>query len=343
MIGLQAEWAVHERTWLALPPPNETFGDEGSPSLAESRASWTQVANTIARYEPVTLVAGAGQGAAAKALARPEVSVVELPLDDAWLRDSGPTFVHDPSSPTGMTAIDWVFNGWGAQQWASWRNDDLLARQVAELSGHRSHRSALTMEGGGFQVDGVDTVLLTETVQLDPDRNPGWTAEQVEAEVHARLGTTTAIWIPRGLTRDYDEFGTRGHVDLVACFLRPGVVAVHMQNDRGHPDYEVSREAAELLRGSTDARGRRLAVVELPAPQVLTDADGRPVDYSYINHYVGNGVVVLGTFDDPNDAVAADVLRRAYPGRTIEEIDARPIFARGGGIHCITQQQPASV
>jgi len=331
---MPAEWDRHERTWMAFPPPNETFGEDGSPSLATARRLWTSVANTIARYEPLTLVAGIGHGAAAKALVRPEVTVVELPLDDAWLRDSGPTFVHDPASSTGIAAVDWTFNGWGGQDWASWERDDQLAAQVAELAGHPSRRSAFTMEGGGFAVDGEGTVLFTETVQLDPGRNPGWTAEQVEAEAHARLGTSTAIWLPRGLTRDYDEFGTRGHVDLVASFVRPGTVAVHVQRDRRHPDHDVTHEIAELL------RGHGLEVIEVAAPTVIEDDEGRPVDYSYINHYVANDVVVLCGFDDPNDAAAAETLGAAYPDRTVELVDARGIFAHGGGIHCITQQQP---
>lgn len=338
---MPAEWAPHERTWLAFPPPNFTFGAKESPTLAAARLRWAEVANTIARYEPVTVVTGIGQGAIAKDLLRPEVDVLETRLDDAWMRDIGPTFVHDPSTPGGLAAIDWTFNGWGAQDWASWDHDDRVASRVAEIAGHPAHRSRLTMEGGGFHVDGEGTVLLTETVQLDPGRNPGWTREQVEAEVRAQLGATTAIWLPRGLTRDYDEYGTRGHVDLVATFLRPGVVAVHTQTDPAHPDHEVSREAADLLRASTDARGRRLEVVEVPAPTVIEDGDGRPVDYSYINHYLANGVVVLCAFDDPHDAVAAGILSRAYPDRVVEFVDARGIFAHGGGIHCITQQQPA--
>ncbi|MEC3976184.1 agmatine deiminase family protein [Amycolatopsis sp. H20-H5] len=341
MIRMPAEWEAHERTWMAFPPPNATFGDEDSPELAGARRVWARVANTVARYEPVTLVAGLGQAALARSFAGPGVDVVEVPLDDAWMRDIGPTFVHDHASPTGLAAVDWRFNGWGAQDWAAWDRDQDVARRVAGLAGQPVTGSALTAEGGGLHVDGEGTVLLTETVQLDPGRNPGWTKARAEAEVHARLGTTTAIWLPRGLTRDYGEFGTRGHVDLVAAFLRPGVVAVHRQADPAHPDHDVSKEIAEVLATSRDARGRRLEVVEIPAPAVLT-ADGEFVDYSYLNHYVANGVVVLGVFGDPNDAVAADLLRRAHPGRTVELVDARPIFARGGGIHCITQQQPAS-
>jgi len=336
---MPAEWWPHERTWMAFPPPNATFDDEHS--LAEARAAWARVANALVAYEPVTMLVGPGQRAAAEQLLHPKVDLLEVPLDDAWVRDSGPSFVHDASSPTGVSAVDWVFNGWGAQSWASWEHDQHLARRIAEVAGHPAQPSPLTMEGGGFQVDGEGTVLLTETVQLDPDRNPGWSREAVEAEVHARLGTRTAIWLPRGLSRDYGPYGTRGHVDLVATFLRPGVVVVHTQPDPAHPDHEVSVEVAEILRSATDAAGRRLEVVELLAPEVLHDADGEPVDYSYINHYVANGVVLLCAFDDPRDALAADVLRRAYPGRTVELVDARVVFANGGGIHCITQQQPA--
>lgn len=336
---MPAEWERHERTWMAFPPSNGTFGDEGSATLAAARAAWAHVATTIARYEPLTLVAHPGDGPAATALVSPTVTVLEQPIDDAWMRDAGPTFTIEADGSLG--AADWVFNGWGGQAWAQWGHDAQLGRFIAEQVAAPVRRSALTNEGGGMHVDGAGTVLLTETVQLDPGRNPGWTREQVEAEIHAQLGTTHAIWVPRGLTRDYDEFGTRGHIDIVAAFVRPGVVAAHRQHDRAHPDFAVTAEILQLLRASSDSQGRRLEVVEVPAPAVL-EVDGAPVDYSYLNHYVGNGVVVVGTFEDPRDADAVELLARLYPGRRIETADGRTIFGHGGGVHCITQQQPAT-
>jgi agmatine deiminase len=323
---MPAEWAPHTRTWMAFPPPNETFGDGAG--LRDARAAWATVANTLVRYEPVTMLMSPGERTD---LLDPRIGTVEVPLDDAWLRDSGPTFVHTAAG--GLRTVDWVFNGWGAQDWAAWDLDRDVARRVAALAGVESVASALTQEGGGFHVDGAGTVLLTDTVQLDPQRNPGWTRERVEAEVHARLGTSRAIWLPRGLTADYGEFGTRGHVDIVAAFTRPGTVLVHSQRDPGHPDHEVTQAVAEILRDA------RLKVIELPAPTV-TEVDGELVDYSYVNHYVANGVVLLCAFDDPHDAVATRVLAHAYPGREIVLVDARDIFRFGGGIHCITQQQP---
>ncbi|RVX42010.1 agmatine deiminase [Nonomuraea polychroma] len=323
---MPAEWAPHAGTWMAFPTPNATFGDGAG--LAAARAAWATVANTIVRYEPVTMLINPGERTE---LLDPRISIVEVPLDDAWLRDSGPTFVHTATG--GVRAVDWTFNGWGAQPWATWDDDRHLARRIARLAGVPHISSPLTQEGGGFHVDGAGTVLLTETVQRDPDRNPGWSRERVEAEIHARLGTSTAIWLPRGLTADYGVFGTRGHVDIVAAFTCPGTVVVHTQPDRGHPDHEVTREITEILRDN------RLEVIELLAPTV-TEVDGELADYSYVNHYVANGVVVVCAFDDPRDADAARVLRHAYPGRDVVLVDARDIFRFGGGIHCITQQQP---
>ncbi|MDX6740870.1 agmatine deiminase family protein [Actinocorallia sp. A-T 12471] len=329
---MPAEWTPHARTWMAFPTANTTFAT--GPELEAARLAWARVANTIVRYEPVTVLVHPGDPLDAL---DGRVETVEVPLDDAWLRDTGPTFTRADDGTA--VAVDWVFNGWGAQSWAAWEKDARLAGHVAGLAGVPVVSSPLTQEGGGFHVDGAGTVLLTDTVQLDPDRNPGWSRAQVEAEVHARLGTSKAIWLPRGLTADYGEFGTRGHVDIVAAFTAPGRVVVHAQPDPGHPDHEVSRETAEILRQATDARGERLDVVELRAPTV-TEADGELVDYSYVNHYVANGVVVLCAFDDPRDAEAAAVLKRAYPGRDVVLVDARDIFRFGGGVHCVTQQQP---
>ncbi|MFJ6570818.1 agmatine/peptidylarginine deiminase [Streptomyces sp. NPDC091292] len=331
---MPAEWAPHERTWMAWPGPNPTFADDGE--LAGARTAWAAVARAVRRFEPVTVIAGTGQGRTARDLLGPGVDVVERDLDDAWMRDIGPTFVHDGRE---LAAVDWTFNGWGAQEWARWEHDAKIARQVADLAGVRVHSSPLVNEGGGLHVDGEGTVLLTDTVQLDPDRNPGWTRERVEAEIHARIGTTEAIWLPRGLTGDYGEFGTRGHVDIVAAFAAPGIVMVHSQPDPAHPDHELTQEIAGLLRGRTDARGRALEIVEIPAPTVLADDDGW-LDYSYINHYLCNDGVVLCAFDDPRDEEAAGIFRRLFPARTVNLVDARTIFAGGGGIHCITQQQP---
>jgi agmatine deiminase len=233
-----------------------------------------------------------------------DVEVLETPLDDAWVRDIGPTFVIGPD---GLGAVDWAFNGWGAQSWARWEHDSQVALRVAEWAGATVVPSDLVNEGGGIHVDGQGVVLATTTVQLDPARNPGWSHAHVEEELRRTIGITRAIWLPRGLSRDDDDFGTRGHVDIVATMPRPGTLLLHRHPDPRHPDQAVT----DALRSAIPDD---ITVIEIPAPEVLTDEEG-PVDYSYLNHYACNGAVIAWTFDDPRDAPALEVLAAAYPGR----------------------------
>jgi agmatine deiminase len=326
-----AEWERHERTWMAWPHGGYSLGETDA-EIEEARRAWSTVANTIVKYEPVSMVVDPAAVQVASEWLDPRVDVVIAPLDDAWMRDIGPTFVR--ASDGSMLGVDWIFNGWGAQEWANWGNDSQIARRVLEESGTTVISSSMTNEGGGIHTNGNGVVLVTETVQLDAGRNPGWTRDDVERELFDTLGASRVVWVPRGLTRDYDDFGTRGHIDIVAAFCNDNTVLFHDQRNPEHPDFAVSAVVRDLL----VAEG--FDVIPVPAPIVLTDDEG-PVDYSYINHYVVNGAVILCGFDDPNDEVAKGILEKAYPGRTVELIDARPLFARGGGIHCITQQQPA--
>lgn len=336
---MPAETAQHERTWMAFPRANETLGDDAA-SAEEAYAAWTAVAHAIAEFEPVTMVVDPTERDRAQRMLGSDIAQVEAPLDDFWMRDFGPTFVVDDERPGVLGAVDWVFNGWGAPRWASWEHDREIARFVAAEAGAEVVSSVLVNEGGGIHVDGEGTVLATRTVQLDPGRNPYADEARVEAEFARTIGASRTIWLPRGLTRDYEDFGTRGHVDIVATFTAPGRVLLHTQRDEAHPDFEVTREIRAVLESQTDASGRALELTELPAPATLRDDEGF-VDWSYVNHLVVNGGVIACGFGEPEaDARAAAILADAYPGRRVVTIDARPIFARGGGIHCITQQQP---
>ncbi len=336
--SMPPEWVPHERTWMEFPPANEGFGDDPGGELGNARRVWASVANTINRFEPVSLVCNVGDAEVAREMVDESIEIHETPTGDAWARDSGPTFLTHPDGRLGAT--HWRFNAWGDAGFSDWTDEQHVGAFIAGLAGAELFSSQMVNEGGGVHVDGEGTVLCTQTVQLDRGRNPTMSMESVETELKAFLGVSKVIWLPQGLTKDYGRFGTRGHVDICACFVRPGVVLAHRQHDPLHPDYGVTDEYIELLRCSTDAAGRRLEVVEVPAP-VQTHADGEIVDWSYLNHYVCNGAVILCSFDDPNDAVAAEILADLYPGREIVLHDARDIFAGGGGIHCITQQQPA--
>ena len=327
---MPAEWEKHERTWLAFPTSGYTLGDTEDEHEA-ARSTWANVANQASEFEKVTVVVNPGDESIAKKYLSGQIELMPIPIDDAWMRDTGPTFVLENGQ---LGAVNWVFNGWGAQGWAEFGKDSKIAGVIARESGANLIDSELVNEGGGIHISGDGTVLLTETVQLGKGRNPNWSKDQVEQEIHQKLGTSKAIWLKRGLTRDYEEFGTQGHVDIVACFAPDGRVLYHEQTNQNHPDYLVSSEVREtFIRAGIE-------VVSIPAPDTLRDVEGF-VDYSYINHYVLNGAVLLGAFEDPRDKEAQAMLRDIYPGREIVLVDAKELFKRGGGIHCITQQQPA--
>lgn len=334
---MPAESEPHERTWMAYPSAGYSLGDTAE-EQHEARSTWAAVAHAVAEFEPVTVVVDPAEVEEARKYLSEKIDIVEAPLNDAWMRDIGPTFVLSDDGRLG--GVDWVFNGWGAQDWAQWDKDSKIGAFVVEQSGAQLIDSPLVNEGGGIAVDGLGTVLVTETVQLDPGRNPDLTKADIEAELARTIGAKHVIWLPRGLTRDQETYGTRGHVDIVAAISSPGVVLVHDQRNPIHPDYAVSKTIIELFERSTDVGGRPWKVIRVPAPEILRDDEGF-VDYSYINHLVVNRGVIACSFDDPADAEAVEILAAAYPGRTVVTVDARPLFERGGGIHCITQHQPA--
>lgn len=331
---MPAEGAPQDRVWMAFPSAGYSLGDTEE-ARHQARSTWAAVAHAIAQFEPVTMLVDPDEIGAAKRYVSQDIEIVEAPLNDAWMRDIGPTFVH--ADDGSVAAVDWEFNGWGAQDWARWERDAKIGATVAELAGVPVVDSPLVNEGGGIQVDGEGTVLVTETVQLDPGRNPGLSRADVEAELARTVGAAKVVWLPRGLTRDSQRFGTRGHVDIVAAITAPGRLLLHTQTVDEHPDTVVCKEIRSTLEGAYG-----FEIVEMPAPTILADGDGY-VDYSYINHLVVNGGVIACSFDDPRDADAAAILAEQYPGRTVVSVDARPLFERGGGIHCITQQQPSPI
>jgi agmatine deiminase len=336
---MPSETAPQDRVWMAFPTGGYTLGDTEEEAHA-ARSTWAAVANAVLEFEPVTMVVAPDDVETAARYLDPRVEVLTAELNDAWMRDIGPSFVLDANKQLG--AVDWIFNGWGAQDWAAWDKDSQIAANITGRANATHLPSGIVNEGGGIQVDGEGTVLVTETVQLDEGRNPGLTKSDIEEELARTIGATHVVWLPRGLTRDSEKFGTRGHVDIVAAIPSPGTLLVHSQQNPEHPDHAVSREIIEFLRTTHDAAGRDWNIIEVPAPETLTDDEGY-VDYSYINHLVVNGGVIACSFNDPMDEKALRILADAYPGRRVVSVDARELFARGGGIHCITQQQPSAI
>jgi len=324
------EWAPHAATWMGF--PRDSYAESGL-NREEAQDAWSAVANAISEYEPVRMLCHPEDLVAAKRKLSASIDVIPVTLNDAWLRDIGPTFVMEDDA---VIAIDWQFNGWGQNTEMEWSDDDAIAKQIAEILAVPTVRAEIVNEGGGIHVDGRGTVLLTDTVQLDLTRNPGHDRDSIAAHIHNALGTDRAIWLSKGLWRDNFLNGTKGHVDIVACFAPDGRLLVHRQTSEDHPDYTLWDILAQQF------KDEGLEVLSLEAPLTLKDSRDW-VDYSYINHYVCNGAVVCPSFNDPRDDAARERLEDAYPDRDIRMLDARALFAMGGGIHCITQQQPSEI
>ena len=349
--SMPAEYAAHAGCWMLWPerPDNWRLG-----AIPAQRA-FTEVATAIARFEPVTMGVSPAQYEFARAQLAPQVRVLEISHDDAWMRDVGPTFVTN--SKGVRRGIDWRFNAWGGLEgglYFPWDQDDLVAQKVLEIEGDDRYRAPLVNEGGAIHVDGQGTALVTESVLLNPNRNPDLGRADIERHLMSYLGVQSLIWLGDGVVDDE----TGGHIDNLACFVKPGVVALTWTDERRDPQYAVSRDALERLAAARDARGRRITVVKLPMPGPLRYTAeessgvqardhirgrlaGMRLAASYVNFYIANGGIVMPLLDPRTDKGAAARLKRAFPGRKVVGVPAREILLGGGNIHCITQQVPA--
>ncbi|MFI6600713.1 agmatine/peptidylarginine deiminase [Nonomuraea sp. NPDC050536] len=327
---MPAEWSAHERCLMAWPTREDLWGDV----LAEARAEYAAVARAVAAFEPVTMVALPDQVEQARAACGEGVEVIALPIDDSWLRDSGPIILRGDDGR--RAGVDFRFNSWGGKH-SPWDADDRVTAALLERLGIEAIRSEMVLEGGSVTVDGEGTLITTEQCLLHPNRNPGWTREEIERELKARLGVEKVIWLPYGGLEDTE---TDGHVDGVCAFTAPGSVLVSVPSDPGHPDHARMRANLAVLEASTDARGRRLRITQLPQ-SAFVPVDGVRTEVGYLNFYVANGGVVVPVAGVPDDEGALAVIAEAFPDRKVVGVRTPTIAFGGGGVHCITQQIPA--
>lgn len=327
---MPAEWELHQRCWMAWPDRLDLWGD----GLPEAQQAYARVARAIAAFEPVTMIASPESVAGATSTCGPLVDTLPLAIDDAWLRDTGPTFLVREDGERAASA--WHFNGWGGS-FDRFERDAEVADRLCDHLGLPLHRSGLRLEGGAVCVDGEGTVLTTESCVLHPNRNPGVSRREAERELCHALGASKVVWLPGELS---EGDCTDGHVDGLACFARPGLVLLETRTDPSSKRAEVLRENRIALQGATDARGRALEIVELEDAW-QAERDGDSFCISYVNFHLANGGVVMPAYDAPGDEPARRVVERAFPGRKVVQVDVRKIAVGGGGIHCITQPQPA--
>ncbi|CEK09859.1 agmatine deiminase family protein [Legionella hackeliae] len=327
---MPAEWHSHAACWMAWPCHQETWAAIG---FERARRAYALVAKSIAKYEPVIMLVNRGDEDTAKRYCGEDIRIVSLPLNDSWTRDTGCTFLINDSQE--LAGVDWIHNAWGGN-YEDCSLDNQIAAAMIEKTHARHFKAPLVMEGGSFHVDGEGTVLTTRECLLNVNRNPQLSQVEIENYLHNYLNTEKVIWLNKGLLGDE----TDGHIDEIACFIAPGKVLALITHDKEDANYETLHENLELLKTATDAKGRKLEVFTVEQPPA-TYMDGERLTLSYINFYLANKGIVMPAFGHPKyDKAAYDLFIKLFPNYHISQIDAIDVFAGGGGIHCITQQQP---
>ncbi|MDC0192267.1 agmatine deiminase family protein [Alphaproteobacteria bacterium] len=334
------EWYPHTCCWMQWPYNNPNHDGYGTvPSWShfdfdKGRLAWSNVANSIAKFEKVKMIVHPDEISKAKKLLNSEIEIIQLKIDDCWARDSGAIFLINKENKLG--GIDWEFNGWG--KFKPFNSDNKVAKFMIQNSSATYFKNNMILEGGSIHVDGEGTLLTTEQCLLNKNRNPQLSKEEIENNLKEYLDINKIIWLKNGT----DE-GTDGHVDNIACFVKAGTVLALSCKDKNDPFYERINENLEILRTSTDNRGRKLNVIELEMSyKRLIPDDDEPS--SYINFYIANKGIVMPSFEDEKaDYRAKTIVQSVFPDRKIIAINGIDISMGGGNVHCITQQQPKSL
>ena len=326
------EAEAHKATWMAFGASSAVWTRAQVPQVQLALA---RIANAIAAHEPVNMLVRPSELAGARQLLDARVNLIAAEMDDLWMRDTGPVFVRQADG--GRAGVQFNFNGWGNKQQSG--KDGQVAGFVAAQAGVPLLATRLVLEGGALEVDGKGTAIITESCVLNPNRNPGWSKADCEAELLRLLGIRKVIWLP-GI-RDKDI--TDAHTDFYARFVRPGVVAAHREMDPASYDHALTRRHLEILRGATDADQQPLQVVVIDGPsQIRPGNNPHSFAAGYINYYATSSAIFIPEFGDAQaDASARAQYAQLYPGRAVIQINIDPIAAGGGGIHCTTQQEPA--
>jgi len=327
---MPAEWEKHMGTVMAWPVVEAVWPGP----FEEILQAYSDAVRKISAFEPVTMVAKPELLKQVREYCGDRVDILEAVNDDSWIRDNGPTCVINNKGE--IAGINWIFNAWGGKY--PCENDNKVASMVLEKYGFPRFDAPLVLEGGSIHVDGEGTLLTTEECLLNKNRNPDMTKEQIEDTLKQYLNINTVIWLEKGLFGD----DTDGHIDNVACFVRPGVIIVQDCSDPDDPNYDIAKVNIEKLKNSKDAKGRSLEIITIEQPRPVYYDDVR-LTLSYLNFYFVNGGIILPVFGKDNrdrDVYALETLKKVFPDREIVTIDGLPLTRGGGNIHCLTQQIP---
>ena len=346
---MPGEFEEHKQAWMLWPERPDNWRNGAKPA----QQVFANVANAIAQFEPITVGVSDAQFENARRLLGENVRVVEISSNDSWVRDCGPTFVKNDKGE--VRAVNWDFNAWGGLfdgLYFPWDKDDRVPAKICNIENVDMYKpDHFVLEGGSIHVDGEGTLLTTEMCLLSEGRNPHMTREEIEEQLKEYLNLEKIIWIKDGI----DPEETNGHIDDVACYVKPGEVACIWTEDPENPFYNECQAAYKTLTEATDAKGRKLKVHKLCMPKVPVTIKGDfKIDYvegtlpredgdiciaSYMNFLIVNGGVIVPQYGDENDALALEQVQAMFPDRKAVGVYTREVVYGGGNIHCITQQQ----
>lgn len=316
-----AEWEKHAATWMAFPCRREIWTD----GLESAQNAYAKVANLISEYEPLNMLIRAEHTQVARKKLSSSIRLIELGLDDSWARDTAPIWVFQSDQLKGL---DFQFNAWG-NKFFPFDNDAKIAQQVCSLANTHCEKIDLVLEGGSIHSNGKGTLMTTKECLLNSNRNPGLTQREIESVLASSLGVKSFIWLENGIVGDFD---TDGHIDNIACFADEQTVLTQ-RCEKVSENYSIYQANKSIVNESG------FELVEISEPQA-SYSDGNRLPLSYINFYLANGAVILPQFGCQQDGEALSVMTDLFPERKIHPVDANPILVGGGGIHCITMQQP---
>jgi agmatine deiminase len=328
---MPAEWEQHTATWTSWPFNEELWHGH----LEKVRAEFAELVKTISFYEPVhILTCDDNTLKSAKEYLKncENITFHSVPLNDIWFRDNGPIFIKQGAN-SHMTK--WEFNSWG--QKFKWDLDNLAAYHVAKYLNKDCINTNIVMEGGSLDVNGEGVALTTKQCLFSKMRNPTLTQQDIEAALEKYLGIKKLLWLENGLEGDH----TDGHIDTIVRFVNKNTILCSLTEDKFDKNYETMNYNYKLLQSFTNLKGEHFNIVPLVLPKnkMFIDEDRLPATYA--NFYIGNGFVVVPTYDDPHDEIALNTIKKLFPNRKVVGLKSKYIITGGGSFHCVTQQQPA--
>jgi len=324
---MPAEWAQHAGCLISWPCSEETWCGH----MMRAKKAYSEVIAAINRFEPVTVLSDPSTMPEARRTVGNDIDIIEIPLDDSWIRDNGPAFVR--SDDGKLATVRFGFNGWGGR--FPHLRDSKASDAISDHWKIRKYSAPMILEGGAIAVDGEGTLLTTESCLQNRNRNPNLTRDQIDSVLRDYLGIKKVLWVKQGIHASMID----GHIDGVAAFVRPGTVIHASTNDESDPNFTIMRDNHTRLETMTDAKGRAIEVIDFPMP-VQREIEGHRIAPCYTNFFIANGGIVAPTFGEANDEVALEILRDLFPKHEIVGVRCEYIGIGGGEVHCITQQIP---